>query len=282
MNFHLAHIIPGKLAHGMNGYKDVIDTVHWGLESLGHKASYGLNAISEADVNIIFGFHMLPLEVLSKLPPQTIVYNFEQMRSARLEQVKPHFKVAADRFQIWDFSPANLDFWSRIGARKVCVVPVGYAPILQRIPKPEVQDIDVLIYGMPGNDRLSAYLTLCHSGFTSVFVCGLYGQARDDLIARSKLILNLHLYTESKIFEVVRVSYLLANSKAVVANVEKTTEIDEDLRRAVACFAPAHLVNTCEKLLSDDTERSALENAGFEAIQRRDIGRILNSALELR
>ena len=45
---------------------------------------------------------------------------------------------------------------------------------------------------------------------------GVYGAERDRLIARSRLVLNVH-YFPTHIFEMIRVSYLLANRTAVVA-----------------------------------------------------------------
>ena len=80
MNFHLAHIVPSKILHGLNGYKEVIDTVQWGLQQLGHSAVYGLNNISTTAINIIFGVQVLSMELINKLPPETIVYNFEQAK----------------------------------------------------------------------------------------------------------------------------------------------------------------------------------------------------------
>ena len=58
---------------------------------------------------------------------------------------------------------------------------------------------------------------------------GVRGAERDALIARARLVLNLHFYPTA-IFELVRVSYLLANGKAVVAECGPETEIDADIR----------------------------------------------------
>lgn len=275
MNFNLAHIVPHKTLHGLNGYKEVIDTVQWGLQKLGHTADYGLNTLSPTATNIIFGLQMLAIEVIDKLPPETIVYNFEQMRGLNAEAIKPQLHVAAERFQIWDYSEGNVSGWQSLGAKNVFVVPVSYAPILQRIPKPPTQDIDVLIYGMPGKDRLDAFHYLSHSGLTTVFVCGLYGKARDELIGRSKLIVNINLYEQSKIFEIVRVSYLLANRKAVVSDIYADAYIEDDVRSAIKVTSPPQLVNDCVKLAADDNARAALEEAGFAAIEKRDIRKAL-------
>jgi len=280
MNFHLAHIVPNKLHHGMHGYKEVVDTVQWGLEQLGHSAVYGLNSLSSKATNIIFGAQVLGLEQLEQLPADTIVYNFEQAKGLSAENLRPQMHLAAQRFCIWDYNASNAAVWSGLGAKRVCVVPIGYAPVLQRIPKPPLQDIDVLLYGSPADDRLGAFHHLAMSGLTAVFVCGLYGRSRDELIARSKLIVNIPNRTRSKIFEVVRVSYLLANRKAVVADLDADSEIDEDMRAAVKATEPPRLVDDCRALAADDAAREAQEQAGFAIMARRDIRPILQRACE--
>ena len=104
MKFNLAHIVPHKTAHGLNGYKDVIDTVQWGLQQLGHQADYALNSLSPTATNIVFGLQVLPLDTVNRLPPDTIVYNFEQMKNVKAENIRPQIRVAARRFRIWDYS----------------------------------------------------------------------------------------------------------------------------------------------------------------------------------
>jgi predicted nucleotidyltransferase len=280
MNFNLAHIVPpDKRAHGLNGYKEVIDTVQWGLQQLGHKADYGLNTLSPTAINIVFGLQMLPMESIHKLPPDTIVYNFEQMKNVNAEDIVPQIHAAAQRFRIWEYSEGNVKGWESLGAKNVVVAPVGYAPILRRIAKQPTQDIDVLIYGLPGKDRLDAFHHLCHSGLTTVFVSGLYGTARDELIGRSKIIVNVNLYEQCKIFEIVRVSYLLANRKAVVADIAPDTYLEQDMRSAIRTTTPSQLVTDCLNLAADAGARAALEEAGFAAIERRDIRKILERVL---
>lgn len=280
MNFHIAHIIPpGRIMHGLNGYKEVIDTLQWGLHELGHGASYSINTISETATNIIFGAQMLAPEFLAQLPAETIVYNFEQIKGVSAANLKPAFRIAAERFAIWDYSESNTATWRDLGARNATVVPVGYAPILQRIPKPPIQDIDILMYGSTDAERLNAFDLLYKQGLVTVFVGGLYGRARDDLIGRSKLVLNLSLANRSKIFEVVRVSYLLANRKAVVAVVGEDAVIDKDLRGAVRWSDSQRMIDDCLGLIDDEQARMSLEEEGFQIIQGRDIRTILEGIL---
>jgi hypothetical protein len=265
--------------HGLLGYREVIETIAWGLSQLGHPVSVGENEFRPAVVNILFGAQMLSDEDLLRLPAETVVYNFEQIGGLTARDMKPQIRIVADRFRIWDYSAANIVTWHRLnGASRALHVPVGWAPVLERIPRADAQDIDVLLYGSPSPLRMEVVTALCERGVKCVFACGLYGRARDDLIARSKLVLNVNK-RRSRIFEVVRVSYLLANGKAVVADRDADTAVEPDFESAVAFCAPEDIVAECERLLDDDAARRDLEARGRAAIRRRPVTGYLRPAL---
>lgn len=280
MKFHLAHLIPDRRMHGLNGYKEVIETVAWGLGELGHEVTYAVNEFARSAINIVFGAQVAAVETLERLRPDTIIYNFEQLRGHSSGDIKPSLHLCASRFRVWDYSQFNADAWRMLGLKQeLRIVPVGFAPVLQRIDKARNQDIEVLIYGLTSHARLGAFHALSQAGISTVFVSGLYGEARDALIARSKLVLNITLYERPKIFEIVRVSYLLANRKAVVCQKNPAIAIEDDMASAV-CFSPdAEMVDRCLALLGNNRERRMQEEAGFAAIQRRDIKAILAQAL---
>jgi hypothetical protein len=283
-HYHLMHCVPpDPRVHGLNGYKEVIETVAWGLEQLGHQTSYALNQSVRDATNIVFGAQVMPIAALKRLPEGTIIYNFEQMReitAAAQIRAETRYYAQVPHFQVWDYTPANLPSWRTLGRRQVKIVPVGYAPILTRIAKAPRQDIDVLIYGMSGERRLQTFHGLSQRGLSTVFVSGLYGAARDELISRAKIVLNINLYPHTRIFEIVRVSYLLANRKAVVADLDADTSIDDDIRSAVKLASSLQdLLSLCDSVANNDRERTKLEEAGFSCISRRDIRDILKGAL---
>lgn len=267
-SFHLMHFVPSPRVHGLNGYKEIIDTFAWGLEQLGHSVQYGLNHFADPSagpaINIIFGCQMLPVEVLVNLPKETIVYNLEQLRGIAPGNLKPGLQFAARHFQVWDYSHENLPVWHQAGCANPVHLPIGFAPVLSRITPSPVQDIDVLIYGLPGPKRTEVFQQLCNLGVVCMFVCGLYGQARDDLIARSKLILNINLWDFGKIFEAARVSYLLANRKAVVCLDEPGLSAQAHWREALPFVPMEQMVSTCVELLENDAKRYELEQRGYE------------------
>jgi hypothetical protein len=162
----------------------------------------------------------------------------------------------ATHFQIWDYSPINLAIWKQQPSRfPALLMEVGFHPVLACIsPVPE-QDIDVLFYGTVNERRGTILRGLEAAGLKVTVICGTFGPARDAVIARAKIVLNIHSY-DTKIFEIVRVSYLLANAKAVVS--ESSSDMGE-LANAVAVFPYEELVAGCVALVRDQVARQALE-----------------------
>ncbi len=277
--FYLMHYIPDPRMRGLYGYTEVIESVAWGLRHLGHGVDTGINKFASKARNIVFGAHLLPSDTASQLPDDSIVYNLEQLRHADPAQLDGAWRICAERFEVWDYSPANLSTWRDLRCERSKLVPIGYAPVLTRIPKPPLQDIDVLLYGLSGAKRMSAVHALSAAGVTVVFVSGLFGAARDQLIARSKIVLNVNLYDSPRIFEIVRVSYLLANRKAVVATMDSQSYVEEDIGAAVRFTPLGQLVAECRHLLEQDKAREGMEAKGLETMAKRRIGDILEAAL---
>ena len=281
-HFHLMHRIPDPGCTALMAIRKSSKRSRGGLEQLGHRATYAVNEGAPGATNIVFGAQVMPVAALAELPPGTIIYNFEQLRDVAVERIRAEIRYYAQvpHFIIWDYSTANLPSWRALGRHDVKIVPVGYAPILSRIPKAAHQDIDVLLYGLSGERRLQTFHGLSQLGLSTLFVSGLYAAARDELISRAKVVLNINLYAQMRIFEIVRVSYLLANKKAVVADRDANTSVEDDVQEAVR-FASSlkELLDLCAKLAGDESERHKLEERGFACTSRRDIKGILESVL---
>ncbi len=166
----------------------VTESVQWALEQLKHEVTYSLNAFQPGSTNGVFVAHILPIDMPNQLSRDAIVSNFEQGRSMGRGDVRPEVLYIAENFYARGDSAGNLELWRSLGNDTPKLVPVGYAPVLSRIPRPELQDIDVFMDRTAGEKRLSAFAQLSHAGYQVVFASGLFGTARDDLIARSKIV----------------------------------------------------------------------------------------------
>ena len=109
-------------------------------------------------------------------------------------------------------------------------------------------------------------------------VFGVYGAARDALIARSRVVLNIHFF-EAKVFEIVRVSYLLGNGRAVVSERGAAPEEEAPFEEAVAFADYDGLTRACLDLLEHDRERARLSEAGRRVMRARPETLFLKEAL---
>ncbi len=194
---------PGPIPY-FEGYREVAETVQFGLRRLGYEAVLSEDLARHDHVNIIFGGHMIREEALAQLPARTIFYNLEQV-PANLTDLKVHLRGG---FPVWDYSLRNLAALRRLGATRALHVPIGYVPEMNRIQPAVPQDVDVLFYGGLAPRRTKIIEALRAAGMKVEALEGVYGAMRDRSIARAKVVLNLHALPTA-IFEIVRVSYLL-------------------------------------------------------------------------
>jgi hypothetical protein len=87
----------------------------------------------------------------------------------------------------------------------------------------------------------------------------------------------MHFY-EPGAFEAVRISYLLANRKAVVAEQNPSEFVDPDVADGLVAVPYDELVSACASLVADEARRRNLEDRGFVAFSARDETTILGRA----
>jgi hypothetical protein len=84
-------------------------------------------------------------------------------------------------------------------------------------------------------------------------------------------------YYETKIFEIVRVSYLLANQRCVVS--EKSVDVPAGLEDAAVQADYEDLAARCEDLVRNIRLREIRARQGFEAFRKISEREILESAI---
>jgi hypothetical protein len=265
MQFHIVIVVPPDWPHGQV-FSEIAETLVLGLRAIGHKASAAVNQFAPNATNIVLAGFNIFREDIDRVPPRTVVYNLEQIDGMTF-QTWPDLLPLFRRFEVWDFSERNIERLRGLAPR-LFHLPVGVVPEMTRIAHAETQDIDVLFYGSLTDRRQAALRAVEDAGLRVRPAFGVYGAARDALIARSKVVLNLHKH-EAQIFEIVRVSYLLANRVAVVSEVSDQTEMPADLADAVYGVPYDGLAQACARLVADEAARKALQERGFQRIAAR-------------
>jgi hypothetical protein len=257
-------------------FKDFAEAIHDGLIALGYSSFFNQSTIINEAQNIIFGAHLIQDQ--SNIPASSIIFNLEQLESDSQYCNERYFACLATH-TVWDYSQRNVNYLKNQQINSAAVlVPLGFSRSLCRIEKTEMQDIDVLFYGAMNERRKKVLDDLSAAGLHVISLIGVYGAELDHYIARSKTVLNLHFHA-SKIFEIVRVGFLLNNKKAVVAEVDADTEIDPALRAAIVGVDYDQLVPTLVSLVRNDQLRFEAEETGFRIFSQRTQSEFLKQAL---
>jgi hypothetical protein len=241
-------------------FDEVALSLHEAFAALGLDAPIVTDALDITGTAIVLGPHLLEQVVY---PRDLILYNLEQVYQNPL-LMTPAYRELLKRFPVWDFSSRNIAALAAHGiAAQLC--GVGYMPGLTRIPA-AAKDIDVLFIGSVNPRRGEVLYQIQAHGAAVEIAFNCYGAARDALIARARIVLNLHFYP-AKLFEIVRVSYLLANRVCVVSETGLDSELESPFLGGVGFAGYDGLVQACLRLLADEAARDRIAQKGFEQMR---------------
>ncbi len=270
MPTYTVHVVdPPGYAHAAV-FDDITASLCGALVDLGHAAQIVRDPSAIAGQAIVLGANLLAMrpDVLASLPSDAIIYNLEQIDPGSPWCGRELIDLLS-RSRVADYSPLNIDRLEELGVHGAALLEVGHHPSLERIdPLRGNEDIDVLFYGSL-NDRRSRVLEqLQHAGAAVHHAFGVYGAERDALIARSRIVLNVHHFN-ARVFEIVRVSYLLANGCFVVSETGDDQHLESPFADGVA-FAPYEdLAETCLAFLANPSARTSVAERGRAAFRAR-------------
>lgn len=269
-------IAPPRSYQHREAFREIAETVHFAL------CRAGFDSVLSDDIgipdrrHIVFGSNTLHWWDM-QVPDGAILYNLEQVLPGS-QWITDELLALFRRHTVWDYSLRNIAALRDLGVEGVRHVPIGHVPELERIPPAAQRDIDVLVVGSLNEHRMAPIERLRELGIDARAHFGMYGPARDALYARSKIVLNTHYY-DAGVFEIVRVSYLLANGIFVVSENGADIEESSPFAPAVAFDDYENLVPTCLRYLSRPTERAARTEVGRAIMRSRSATEYIAAAV---
>ena len=274
-------IVQTLVDHHSRGFIEVAGGIAHALRQLGHHVAFDPgragkieNPLPGPDGKfgrlIVFGANRLPA---IPLPEDAIVFNAEQVQTEGDQgdawQASSYVSLLR-RHVVWDYSDANIERLRAYGCERLVKCRVGYWPGLATVQPVEREDIDVLFVGSMNDRRVKVLQDCQRRGLRVQNLFGVYGEERDRFIARAKIVLNVHFYPQP-VWEIFRVSHLLANKKCVVT---ESGGADAELERLAAdtCAYVEYdqLATACQVLVRDDTRRRNLAERGHERFKQID------------
>ena len=249
--------------------QELAELIHFSVLELGLKSQITFNYCDNnpSTKNIVLGAHLLNDNLIEDIPENTIIFNTEQIESITENWKKKILNLARKNIIFWDYSQYNLDYLSKTINIKGKLFQIGYQKELNRINHNIDKNIDVLFYGSINARREHIINKLKDRKINVKTLFGVYGKERDNLIAKSKLILNMHMY-DSKIFEIVRVFYLLSNSIPVLTEVGSDTKFNNDFLDLICKSTYENIEKNIIYLLENDKKRIELGENGLNAIKK--------------
>lgn len=228
-------------------FKDIVYELQKCFQDVGIETlvTSEINKTNYLDLYIIFGMN----DFSAERPHNYIVYQLEQTTGN--DESKWFGKVYLDHLknalQIWDYSLVNYQNLRKLGFKNIKYVPMQYMKTVDRFhsvePFPE-KDIDVFFFGSLNDRRSQLINELKNHGLNVVIGNNTWGEDREQLISRSKLVLNIH-YFQNAILETVRLSYLLSNNCIVISETSQDPILDRWHSKYVKLVPYESLVQTC-------------------------------------
>ena len=263
MNFNICIVKPKNYPHS-DAFWELTELITFSLRDLKNDVIISINEIIQDRQNIIFGAHLLDN---NDFPPSTIIFNTEQLWNGAENWVE-RIIFLGKKYLILDYSESNIEFLEIKGCVKLFKFEIGFHPKLNRISKDKKKDIDVLFYGSLKERRKKILVKLVESGLNVKHLFGVYGAQRDEYISRAKIVLNCHHF-KAKIFEIVRVHYLVNNNIPVISELHHDTKIDPFWKSIINGVSIKNIADECKRLTNDELKRLEYSEIAFKKFQEK-------------
>ena len=258
-----------------------------GLESLGHDACITRGSVDPSRMNVLINAHALKNpETVRAIVQSRAPYVVVQTENLSLTDGVNHalgeehwrrcfLPLIQGAHGIWDFSKENLDVLTQVGV-PADVLDWGYHPCLEEIRHKRTRDIDLLWYGSVTPHRHELLTAMAKRGFQVHAVFDPVALYRNDLIARSRIVLALKQTPTQRTTPTGRILYLV-NNRSMVAG-EASLE-PYWLNEFWFGYPTAELVDRLGELLLRD-DLSALAEERYERLKTRPMTAFLGPLVE--
>ena len=265
--FNVVVAQPPNFPH-FQAYTDLAKMLAISLKKLGYPTRLVVNEFVRDATNIVVGAHNVESEMAGVLPADTIICNTEQIieGSPFIESLL----LFGRKFQVWDYSELNLKNWERLaGIKNVHPFKLGYLPEMEIPVQTGPRDIDVLFLGLVNRRRRLILDQLLSVGVRVLEVNNAYGNDRAAVIARSKLLLNIHVEHNSP-FEMFRAMLAFAHRRGFISEQGGFSPSDQDLIDGMVVSPVENLASQCLEHLRHPDSWGELGDRGYEIFRRRD------------
>jgi len=207
---------------------DIVRLLCHGLEALGHSCTLGENHLDSGRINLIVGAHNMqdPKTVaqIQALAPRYVVVQTEilihgavNLTADQRQMRDVYLRLLQGATAVWEFQDINLPFLAHHGMEPD-LLRLGYHPALEDVVEKRERDIDLLFFGSITPSRKRLLQALQQEGLRLHVAFDPVSLYRNDLIARSRVVLNPKQGDEMPHSPQLRTLYAAHNRRPVICD----------------------------------------------------------------
>jgi hypothetical protein len=257
------------------------------LELLGHDCTIERNRCLPEAINVLVGIHLLrnPEDVAIVLggARDYVVLQTEILEAAAINGVavgerldRVIFPLLRGARAVWDTLDTNVEVLRQKDIR-ADLLRVSYSPRLEEVQHKKNKDIDFLFYGSVGPWRRGVLEKLTSLGYVVRAEFAAQALFRNDLIARSEIILTLRHGEEMGHLPQGRIIHAVNNKCLVVGEGGYGQETLEDV--FLWTNDPKDVVETCRRARGRQ-DRDELRQSFYEKLRERPMTSFMAPLLE--
>ena len=171
-----------------------------------------------ADINYVLGAHLKPLSYINDDPKRLIIVNLERLNSLKYGENFDLYLKLIDTLDVIDFSSTNVEFYKRKELKEpIYIYRPWHDPIWIRVQAEPEKEWDTCFIGSLTPRREKLINLLQHEGISVKTAFNCYSAERDEILAKSRIALNIHAYEDSADSEIWRLGYYIANKINIVS-----------------------------------------------------------------
>lgn len=202
------------------------------------------------------------------LPARYIFFNAEPLSAPKWRDDRGWFNAMRNSLEVWGYNSYHEKYISPLGV-PFYPVPFGYAPYYESSflahtkGKPLTQDIDVFFAGQLSDRRQKVVDQMRALGIkvhTVSLRSPVYGEALDELLARSKIVLSMFNLEDPETHnaDFARLDHLLSNRRFVIHETLSELAPDSEFEQHVITCAYEAIPATCLYYLQRPEDRARI------------------------
>jgi hypothetical protein len=184
------------------------------------------NTPQEDGYNIIFGLnaYLMINPGWPILPKNSIIFNLEQLGHNWLWDSTNYLSYLLN-YRVIDYSQENIKYLRNLGKKDIYFLPIRWHKNFSINIPIQKKEYDVLLIGSQSPRRVAILNELRKSGLIVAHASDIWGDARANIISKSKIVLNLH-NNHYGLLETTRLTILIASQVPVIS--ESSSDKYED------------------------------------------------------